>query len=212
MTSKTAAEFRRAAAGFAASAMVAGLVAGCAGSPAESLRAGGTSAPAFQASGDTFMQITAAGAGPIGAATPFDSKAILAQLPGYTTGHVTIGLETTTPDALVLFKDAYGGRIQVLHLLGSGGRIAQIHGVTHHVIGPAGERPGMSLREAGVNPSTCRIGTDLWLGMAICKSRAASNVTLTFSFQGEAAMSSTLPSGETLANGMLQRIIWTPPS
>ena len=166
--------------------------------------------PAFQATDDTFLQITAEGAGPINAATGFASKSILAGLPGYTTGHVTIGLESSTPDALVLFKEAYGGRIQVLHVLGEGNRITQIHGVTHHVVGPAGERPGMSLREAGTNPATCRIGTNLWLGMAICKSRGAPNVTLTYSFQGEAAMSSQLPSRDVLETGMLQRIIWTP--
>lgn len=170
------------------------------------------STPAFQATDDTFLQITEQGAGPITAATSYSSKAIVAGLPGYTTGHVTIGLETSTPDAIVLFKEAYGGRIQMLHILGQGDRITQIHGVTHHVIGPAGERPGMSFREAGTNPATCRIGTDLWLGMAICKSRGAPNVTLTYSFQGEAAMSSQLPSREVLDTGMLQRIIWTPPS
>jgi hypothetical protein len=192
---------------------VAGLLAAC--TPTDEGRGpdriARPAAPAFQATGDTFMQITAAGAGPIDAGTPFASKSILAQLPGFTTGHVTIGLETSTPDALVLFKDAYGGRIQVLHILGSGNRITQIHGVTHHVIGPAGERPGMTLREAGTDPSTCRIGTNLWLGMAICRSRGASNVTLTYSFQGEAAMSTTLPPREILATGILQRIIWTPP-
>ena len=165
---------------------------------------------AYQATGDTFLQITAQGAGPITAATPFSSKAITAGLPGYTTGHVTIGLENSTPDALVLFKEEYGGRIQMLHILGSGDRIAQIHGVTHHVIGPASERPGMSFRETGTNPSTCRIGTNLWLGMAICRSRAAPNVILTFSFQGEAAMSTQLPPRDVLDTGMLQRIIWTP--
>ncbi|TBW41026.1 DUF1131 family protein [Siculibacillus lacustris] len=171
----------------------------------------GPAAPSFQATADTFLQITAAGAGPIGAAMPFDSKAILAQFPGYTTGHVTIGLETSTPDALVLFKDAYGGRIQVLHILGQGNRITQIHGVTHHVVGPAGERPGMSFAEARTDPATCRIGTNLWLGMAICRSRGAPNVTLTYSFQGEAAMATSLPPREILDTGMLQRIIWTPP-
>ena len=36
------------------------------------------------------------------------------------------------------------------------------------------------------------------------------NVTLTYSFQGEAAMSSSLPSRAVLDTGMLQRIIWTP--
>lgn len=191
--------------------VVGGTLAGCGGPTGDSFRPS-SPGPAFQATGDTFLQITAAGAGPIGATTPFDSKAILRSLPGYTTGHVTIGLETTTTDALVLFKEAYGGRIQVLHILGSGNRITQIHGVTHHVVGPAGERPGMSFREAGTDPSTCRIGTDLWLGMAICRSRGAPNVTLTYSFQGEAAMTATLPSRAVLDTGMLQRIIWTPPS
>ncbi len=195
----------------AASVLTATVAALAACAPTGDSFGTGPSRPAFQATGDTFMQITAQGAGPIGAATPFSSKAVTAQLPGYSTGTVTIGLETSTPEAMVLFKDAYGGRIQVLHILGQGGRIAQIHGVTHHVVGPAGERAGMTFRETGTDPSTCRIGTDLWLGMAICKSRGASNVTLTFSFQGEAAMSSQLPPRQILDTGMLQRIIWTPP-
>ncbi len=202
---------RTTVAGLAASAITAGLVAACSGPTGDGFRAG-PSTPAFQATGDTFLQIIAQGAGPISAATPYASKAILAQMPGYTTGNVTIGLENTTTDATVLFKEAYGGRIQVLHILGSGGRIQQIHGVTHHVVGPAGERPGMSLAETGTDPSTCRIGTNLWLGMAICRSRGAANVTLTFSFQGEAAMTTSLPPRNVLATGMLQRIIWTPPS
>ena len=194
----------------AAAVILAGAVSACSGPTGDGFRAAAPQ-PAFQATADTFLQISAQGAGPIGAATPFSAKAILAQMPGYTTGNVTIGLESTTTDATVLFKEAYGGRIQVLHILGSGGRIQQIHGVTHHVVGPAGERPGMSFAETRTDPSTCRIGTNLWLGMAICRSRGASNVTLTFSFQGEAAMATSLPTGDTLANGMLQRIIWTPP-
>jgi len=179
---------------------------------ADGFRAPSSSAPAFQATSDTFLQITARGAGPIDASTPYSAKAITAQLPGYSTGTVTIGLETSTPTATVLFKEAYGGRIQVLHILGEGNRITQIHGVTHHVVGPAGERPGMTFRETGTDPSTCRIGTDLWLGMAICRSRGAPNVVLTFSFQGEAAMATQLPRREILDTGLLQRIIWTPPS
>ncbi|WP_407048115.1 DUF1131 family protein [Methyloraptor flagellatus] len=161
----------------------------------------------------TFLQITAAGAGPLNGSTAYSSKAILAQLPDYTTGSVIIGLENSTPDAMVLFRKAYGGQVQALQILpGPGGKIGQIHGVTHHVVGPAGERPGMTFREAGTDPATCRIGTNLWLGMAICKSRGAPNVTLTYSFKGEAAMSSTLPPRQVLDTGELQRIIWTPPT
>lgn len=159
---------------------------------------------------DTFLQITAGGAGGLDAATPYDQKAIRAKLPGFTTDTVTIGLEDTTTAVAVVFKEAYGGRIQTLHVVPSGPRIAEIHGVTHHVVGPGGERPGMSLRQAGVDPASCRIGRNLWLGMAICKSRAAANVELTFSFKGEAAMADKLPPQDVLMTGELQRIIWRP--
>lgn len=164
------------------------------------------------ASIETFLQITAAGAGPLNAETRYDAKAIEASMPGYTTGSVLIGLETGTTNATVLFRKIYGGQVQALQVLpGTGGRIGQIHGVTHHVAGPAGERPGMSFKQTGTDPSTCRIGTGLWLGMAICTSRGAPNVQLTFSFKGEAAMASALPRPDVLATGELQRIIWQPP-
>lgn len=162
---------------------------------------------------DTFLQITAEGAGGIDGNTAYSSKAILAALPGYNTGSVLIGLENETTNATVVFRKIMGGQVQVLHILpGNGGKVGQIHGVTHHVIGPAGERPGMTLAETGVSPSSCRIGANLWLGMAICRSRAAPNVLLTFSFKGEAAMADRLPPPQVLATGELQRIIWTPPT
>lgn len=162
---------------------------------------------------ETFTQITANGAGGLGAATNYDTKAILAAYPGYTTGNVLIGLETTTTNATVLFRQIFGGQVQVLQILpGAGGKIGEIHGVTHHVVGPSGERPGMSFAQSGVDPATCRIGTELWVGMAICRSSAAANVALTFSFKGAAATSSTLPARDVLATGELQRIVWTPPA
>ena len=164
------------------------------------------------ASVETFLQITAAGAGPLGPDTRYDAKSIEAAMPGYTTGSVLIGLEGGTTNATVLFRKIYGGQVQALQILpGQGGKIGQIHGVTHHVAGPAGERPGMTFRQAGVDAATCRIGTGLWLGMAICASRGAPNVQLTFSFKGEAAMAKELPPAGVLATGELQRIIWTPP-
>ncbi|MEJ1157948.1 DUF1131 domain-containing protein [Prosthecomicrobium sp. N25] len=164
------------------------------------------------ASVDTFLQITAAGAGPLDGSTRYDAKTIEGLMPGYTTGTVLIGLENNTTNATVLFRKIYGGQVQALQILpGTGGRIGQIHGVTHHVSGPAGERPGMTFAQVGVSPSSCRMGGNLWLGMAICTSRGAPNVLLTFSFKGEAATSTTLPTGAVLAAGELQRIIWTPP-
>lgn len=162
---------------------------------------------------ETFLQITEAGVGPLNASTVSDPKAIEAAMRGYTTGTVLIGLETGTTNATVLFRKIFGGQVQVLHILGGqNGKIAQIHGVTHHVVGPAGERPGMSFREAGVDPASCRMGTNLWLGMAICSSRGAPNVILTFSLKGDAATATKLPPRAVLDAGELQRIIWSAPA
>jgi hypothetical protein len=197
--------FRRALASSILAALPAIMLAGC-DSQMDSIDKGTSST-------ETFLQITADGAGGLDANTAYSSKAIMAALPGYATGSVLIGLENETTNATVVFRKIMGGQVQVLHVLpGNGGKVGQIHGVTHHVVGPAGERPGMTLAEAGVNPASCRIGANLWLGMAICRSRAAPNVLLTFSFKGEYAMSNRLPSPQVLATGELQRIIWTPPT
>lgn len=161
---------------------------------------------------DTYLQITATGAGPLDQATAYGAKPIAAKLPGYTTDSLLIGLERLTATAVVVFRDANGGRAQVLHVVpGASGGIGEIHGVSRHVIGPAHERPGMTLREARVDPKSCRPGEGLWLGLAVCRSSGAANVALTFSFKGEPPATPTLPDAATLAEGELQRIIWTPP-
>lgn len=187
------------------SALLGCLALAACGTPADELE---SQAPTVE----TFLQITKAGAGPLSASTRYDAKVIEAAMPGYTTGSVLIGLETGTTNATVIFKTMYGGRVQALHVLpGPNGKIAQIHGVTQHIVGPAGERPGMTFRQTGVSPSSCRMGTNLWLGMAICSSQGAANVILAFSLKGEAATATTLPGADALATGELQRIIWTAP-
>jgi hypothetical protein len=166
-----------------------------------------------RAATETFVQITDKGAGALDANVPYNAAAISARLPGFTADRVLVGLERATATILVLFKEAYGGRVQALQIVpGEQGRIAEIHGVTHHVVGPGGERPGMTLRQTRADPATCRPAEGLWVGMAICRSRAAPNVALAFSFRGPAAASPTLPDATTLSEGELQRIIWTPPA
>jgi Protein of unknown function (DUF1131) len=160
---------------------------------------------------ETYLQITSGGVGSLNARTVYSEAAIKAAMPGYATGTVLIGEETETRDAIALFRSDTGSKVQVLQVVGKpGGDVTEIHGVTHAVIGPGGERPGMSLAQAGVDPTSCRAGTKLWLGMAICASRAAPNVKLTFSFTGDAATSDKLPPRDVLELGELQRIIWTP--
>lgn len=160
---------------------------------------------------ETYVNVTAEGAGPLTAATAYDSKAILAAMPGYTSGSVLIGLETETANALVLFHQIQGGQVQVLQILpGPEGKIGQIHGVSQHVEGPAGERPGMSFADAKADIATCRMGTTLWIGMVICRSKGAPNVLLSFSLKSDTPPGTSLPPAAQLKDAELQRIIWMP--
>jgi hypothetical protein len=161
---------------------------------------------------ETWIRIESSGAGPLDGSVPFDAARIVALLPDYTTGNALISLETQTTDALVLFHPNPGGAVQTLQVLPhADGRIGEIHGVSRQVRGPAGERPGMSFADAKVDASTCRMGTALWAGLAVCRSSGARNVLLTFSFRGAAGNATALPTGDDLATAELQRVIWIRP-
>lgn len=162
---------------------------------------------------DILLQITRDGLGPLSGATPYDQAAILKAMPGYTAGSILIGLESDAVSALVLFHQGEGGTIQTVQIVPSadGTRIGQIHGVSQQVSGPAGERPGMVFSATKTDPATCRMGTALWAGLAVCRSAGADNVTLTFSFKGDYGRATTVPPPDQLAAGELQRIIWSPP-
>ncbi|SON54830.1 RpoE-regulated lipoprotein [Hartmannibacter diazotrophicus] len=156
---------------------------------------------------ETLLVMTDSGAGPIGVDTPYSKAAIEAALPGYTVDTVTMASETRTETALAAFHNG----LQVLQVLsGRGGKIGAIHGVTHHMTGPNGERIGMTFAEVRQDINQCRVGTGNWRGMPICTARGTSNVTLIFAIPGYEA-SDALPDANTVATSTLQRIIWTPP-
>ena len=164
---------------------------------------------------DTYLQIAADGVGPLNAETPANEAAIGKLMPGYTTGSVLTGLETETIYAIALFKPEgngdNGAQVQVLHIVaGAGGKIREIHGVSRHVMGPGGEKPGMTLAQTKVDPAACRAGKGLWAGMAVCVSAAASNVQLLFSLPADGMAHDQLPPRPQLERGELQRILWRP--
>ncbi len=160
---------------------------------------------------DTFLQITRDGVGALNNNVAYTQNAIAASVPDTVASEALIGIETETRTAIVLSRKANGSQVQLLQVIGGAdGKVAEIHGVSRHVVGPAGERPGMTLAQAGVDPTTCRAGVNLWLGLAICDSRGAANIKLTFSFTGDAATSDKLPPLDVLETGELQQIIWTP--
>ncbi len=150
--------------------------------------------------------ITGAGVGGLDGSVRYSSAAVEAAMPGYEASGITMATETQTQSALALFKDG----LQVIQVLpGSGGTIGAIHGVSARMRGPAGERIGMTLPEAGLTRADCREGSGNWRGMPICRSRGAPNVTLVFAIPGYMA-SDGLPDEATLATATLQRMIWTP--
>ncbi|WP_186394207.1 DUF1131 family protein [Stappia sp. TSB10GB4] len=154
------------------------------------------------------VRITEAGAGGINAGTPYSAKAIAAALPGFTTE----GFQAATEDNTEWAIGAYNAQgFQVLHFYkGSDGKLREMHGVTHHLQGPNGERIGMSFAEIGTARSDCRVGRNLWRGMAICKARGASNITLVYAIPQYPGPFDQLAPGDQLREAVLQRIIWTP--
>ncbi len=164
--------------------------------------------PAARTSNVTLVQITGAGVGGIRAGTAYSSKAIQAALPGFTTDTIQTAEETTTENALGAFNS---DGFQVLQIFrGRDGNVRAVHGVTHHLAGPNGERIGMTFAEAGMRRSDCRVGQNLWRGMAICRSKGAPNVELVFAIPQYQGPWDALPDEGQLRGAALQRIVWTP--
>lgn len=154
------------------------------------------------------FRITGAGVPGLPPGTAFSKKAIESLEPGFVVSPVTMATESNeNVAALALFREG----LQVLQVLpGAGGRIGAVHGVSESLVGPGGERIGMTFREARMDRSSCREGQGNWLAMPICTSRTAPNVTFVFAIPGYIS-AGTLPDDATLSGATLQRIIWTPP-
>jgi Protein of unknown function (DUF1131) len=152
------------------------------------------------------LVITAEGVPGLPAGSPYSEAAIESAMPGFDASPITMATATREQAALALFRDG----LQVVQVSeGGGGRIGAVYGVSDRVRGPAGERIGMTLKEARINPASCQVGTGNWRGMPLCPSPAAPNVTLAFSVPGYME-SSALPGPDQLEDATLQRIIWTP--
>lgn len=170
----------------------------------------GTSGRLVQTSNVTLVQITEDQVGGITPDTSYGSKAIESALPGFTTEGVQTAVENKTEWALAAFNtDGF----QVLQVFkGSKGKVGSVHGVTHHLQGPNGERIGMTFSDIGTARSDCRAGRNLWRGMAICESTGHPNVELVYAIPGYQGPFDRLPPSKELFDAELQRILWTPKS
>ncbi len=157
----------------------------------------------------TLMTISGQSAGPIDGKTPYSAKAIEQAMPGFTTDTINAAVEDRTVWTLAAFSNG----MQVAHIYkGRGGKVGSVHGVTHHLAGPNGERIGMTFGRIGLPRSDCRVGRNLWRGMAICKASTATNVKLVFAVPKYAGPFNQLPPPELLRDATLHRIVWTPPT
>lgn len=157
----------------------------------------------------TLLQITDQGAGGLTADTPYSQKAIEAALPGFRAE----GFQSATRG-----QDRMGDRrLQLGRLPGAADLQAQqrqgARGPWRHA-SPRGPQWGAhrhDLFRDRTSRSDCRDGRNLWRGMAICKARGTSNVTLVYAISQYAGPFDRLPPQEELRKAALQRIIWTAP-
>ncbi|ESR22743.1 DUF1131 family protein [Lutibaculum baratangense] len=152
--------------------------------------------------------IEADSAGPITATTSYSRQALQALFPGDRIDVIQTADETGVVSALTIFEEG----LQTLMVIPTSNRreIKAVHGAGLAVAGPGGERLGMTFRELGMDRGTCRLGQGPWVGMAVCRSRQAPNVSLVFD-PGEWSEPNELAPAEVLAEGRLQRIVWSPP-
>ncbi len=153
------------------------------------------------------LTFTADAAGPLGPSPVYSKTDIETRLPGFETATVQTAREENTTNTLAAL---YRGQQAIQLFKGTGGRVSEIHAVNGIVAGPNGEQVGMTFRQAGMSRSSCRVGRNLWRGMAICPSRGAPNVKLVFALPGYRGPYDQMPPQSSIGEATLQRFVWLP--
>lgn len=153
------------------------------------------------------LSITDAGVSGLTPETGYGPKAIGNALPGFEIETIQTAGESDTAWTYAAFRNG----LQMLQIFkGEGGKIGTVHGVGDAVAGPNGERLGMTFPQARLPRSACRVGKDLWRGMAICRAANTQKVTLVFAIAQYSGPFDRLPDSSALREATLQRILWTP--
>ena len=153
------------------------------------------------------LMVTDAGIAGLTREVGYGPKAIGAALPGFQIETIQTAGENGTQWTYAAFLDG----LQMVQIFkGSGGKIGVVHGVGDAMSGPNGERLGMSFAQVRLPRSACRVGKNLWRGMAICKAANTQSVSLVFAISGYQGPFDRLPSSSELDGATLQRILWTP--
>lgn len=153
------------------------------------------------------VRFTAASAGPVTAETAYSASSLGALMPQFQIKPIETANENNTTSALAAFSNG----LQVMQFLrGSNGRVGEVFGVSENIVGPNGERLGMTFRQARVSHGSCRMGGELWTDMAICPAPGTRNVFLVFAVPQYRGPLDKLPPPAELDGAELQRIVWRP--
>ncbi len=153
------------------------------------------------------LTVTDAGISGLTPETGYGPKSIGAALPGFDIETIQTAGENDTQWTYAAFRD---GMQMVQIFKGTGGKIGVVHGVGDAVAGPNGERLGMTFAQVHLPRRACRVGKNLWRGMAICKAANTEKVSLVFAISEYKGPFDRLPSSSDLQRATLQRILWTP--
>ena len=187
--------------GLVVSIVLSAAVAGCGGSMSALVDPAGAPPPS------AVLTVTSAGVGGLNAQTGYGPKAIGAALPGYSIETIQTAVEDGTEWTYAAFLNG----LQMVQIFkGKGGKIGLVHGVGDAMAGPNGERLGMTFDQSNLPRSACRVGRNLWRGMAICKAANSQNVSLVFAISGYTGPFDRLPDPNQLKGATLQRILWSP--
>ncbi|SNY92744.1 Protein of unknown function [Cohaesibacter sp. ES.047] len=139
--------------------------------------------------------------------TRYGPKSIGEAMPGFEIETIQTAGETGTQWTYAAFLDG----LQIAQIFkGENGKIGVVHGVGDAVAGPNGERLGMTFAQSGLSRRSCRVGTKLWRGMAICDARNSEKIKLVFAIaEFDGPFDRLAPSSE-LDRATLQRILWVP--
>ena len=190
------------------SACVVLMLGACAGQGGAQYAGSTTSAISTAPVSEEFV-LRAASAGPITGSTRFGQSEIRSLYPGKRLQTTRIADDEHTFHAL----SVYHHDLQTIAIepTADTARIKAVHGLGPDVSGPNGERIGMRFGELRLDPSSCRMGKNLWRGMPICRAPGASNVLLVFNPGApEFADQERMPPRDVLAQASLQRIVWLP--
>lgn len=177
------------------------ILAGCGGSVGRLVDPAGAPPPR------AILAVTDQGVSGLTSETSYGPKAIGSAMPGYVIETIQTAGENGTQWTYAAFLDG----LQMVQIFkGTGGKIGVVHGVGDAIAGPNGERLGMTFSQARLPRSACRVGKNLWRGMAICKAPNTKSVSLVFAISGYTGPFDRLPAPDALAGATLQRILWTP--